>query len=134
MQKDLDAEYFNKIPGLKPNYVKNILGQLEKFEEENKYTDSQLSIKLLSENFGTNYVYLSKLINEYKGKNFNVYINDLRLEYAVELLKNKRYLNVDIKDLSALAGFSTPYNFSSNFVRKYKIKPSYFIKLLKEKA
>ena len=88
----------------------------------------------INNNFGTNYVYLSKIINEYRGKNFNIYINDLRLEYAINLLKDKKHLDLDIKELSAISGFAIPNNFSSNFIRKYKIKPSYFIKSLKEKS
>lgn len=131
-ENSFDAEYHNKIPGLKPLFVYNILNQLKAFEEEKRFTDSQLSIKLLSENFGTNYVYLSKIINEYRGTNFNIYINDLRLDYAVDLLKDKKYLDYDIKKLACISGFATANSFSSNFVRKFKIKPSYFIKLLRE--
>ncbi len=134
LETDFDAEYYNKISGLKPLFVQGILDQLEAFEKEERYTDSQLSLKMLSENFGTNYVYLSKVINEYRGNNFNVYINDLRLEFAINLLKDKKNLDLDIKDLATLSGFSTANSFSSNFVRKYKIKPSYFIKLLKDKS
>ncbi|MFC6268928.1 helix-turn-helix domain-containing protein [Frigoriflavimonas asaccharolytica] len=129
-----EIEFYNKILSIKPNMVKKILTKLEKFEEENKFTDAQLSIKSLSEDFGTNYVYLSKIVNVYRGNNFNIYINDLRLEYAIELLKEKKYLYLDIKELAAISGFSTPNSFSSNFVRKFKMKPSYFIKLLKNKV
>ena len=132
-ENDVDTEYYNRITGLKPFFVKKMLDKLTEFELNHGYTDSQISIKLLSENFGTNYVYLSKIINEYRGKNFNIYINDLRLEYAIHLLKDRKYLDYDIKELSAISGFATPNNFSSNFIRKYKIKPSYFIKSLKNK-
>lgn len=130
-QKSVDEDYYDKIDGLKAKHVMKILKQLKEFEEKFEFKDSQLSIKLLSERFGTNYVYLSKVINEYRGKNFNIYINDLRLEYVVNLLKDKKYFDLDIKELSAISGFATANNFSSNFVRKYKIKPSYFIKSLK---
>ena len=61
--------------------------QLEKFEEEPRFTDNQMSLRLLSEEFNTNIPYLSKIINVYKEKIFNYYINDLRIDYIIELLK-----------------------------------------------
>ena len=128
-----ELEFYNKIPGLNPILVQNILQQLEKFEEELRFTDNQMSLRLLSEEFNTNIPYLSKIINVYKGKNFNYYINDLRIDYIIELLKNDAtYLNYDIKNLASLAGFTNAVNFSDNFQRKFEIKPSYFIKMMKE--
>ena len=128
-----ELEFYNKIPGLNPILVQNILQQLEKFEEELRFTDNQMSLRLLSEEFNTNIPYLSKIINVYKGKNFNYYINDLRIDYIIELLKNDAtYLNYDIKNLATLAGFTNAVNFSDNFQRKFEIKPSYFIKMMKE--
>ena len=128
-----DYNYYNKIPGLNPNFIENILNQLEYFENENKFLDTQISQRLLSESFNTNATYLSKIINVYKGKTFNIYINDLRLDYILELLKNDlKYLNMDVKELARLSGFSNTENFSDNFQRKFKIKPSTFIKMMKE--
>ena len=128
-----ELEFYNKIPGLNPILVQNILQQLEKFEEELRFTDNQMSLRLLSEEFNTNIPYLSKIINVYKGKNFNYYINDLRIDYIIELLKNDAtYLNYDIKNLASLAGFTNAEAFSDNFQRKFEIKPSFFIKMMKE--
>ncbi|GGP01612.1 hypothetical protein GCM10010992_02690 [Cloacibacterium rupense] len=132
-EASFDYNYFNKIQGLNPNFVERILNQLEDFENENKFLDTQISQRLLSESFNTNATYLSKIINVYKGKTFNIYINDLRLDYILEFLKNDyKYLNMDIKELSRLSGFSNTENFSDNFQRKFKMKPSIFIKMMKE--
>ena len=118
--------YWNRYNSLQKKYK-------EKFEEELRFTDNQMSLRLLSEEFNTNIPYLSKIINVYKGKNFNYYINDLRIDYIIELLKNDAtYLNYDIKNLASLAGFTNAVNFSDNFQRKFEIKPSFFIKMMKE--
>ena len=128
-----ELEFYNKIQGLNPIFVQNILQQLEVFENENKFTDNQISIRLLSEELDTNIPYLSKIINVYKGKNFNQYINDLRIDYIINILKSDAtFLNYDIKDLATMGGFMSAINFSDNFQRKYEIKPSYFIKMMKE--
>lgn len=131
---EFNYEFYNKIPGLNPVFVENILNQLEIFENENKFLDSQVSQKLLSENFGTNSTYFSKIINTYKGKNFTLYINDLRLDYIIEHLRSDvKYINKDVKELATIAGFSNAENFSDNFRRKFNLKPSVFIKILKDK-
>lgn len=127
-----DYDYYNKIPGLNPIFVENILNQLEDFENENKFLDPQISQKLLSEELGTNSTYFSKIINTYKGKNFTLYINDLRLDYIIDHLQNDvKYINMDVKELASIAGFSSTENFSDNFRRKFDLKPSVFIKMMK---
>ncbi|WP_027377964.1 helix-turn-helix domain-containing protein [Kaistella palustris] len=129
-----DYEFYNKIAGLNPLFVENILEQLEIFEKENRFLDQQISQKSLSEELGTNSTYFSKIINTYKGKNFTLYINDLRLDYIIDHLKNDvKYINMDVKELAARAGFSSAENFSAHFRRKFDLKPSVFIKMLKDK-
>lgn len=133
-QQKTDYEFYNKIAGLNPLFVENILKQLEIFENENKYLDTQISQKSLSEELGTNSTYFSKIINTYKGKNFALYISDLRLNYIIDHLKSDvKYLNMDVKELAAIAGFSSAENFSANFSRKFDLKPSVFIKMMKDK-
>ena len=127
VEKSQDGEWFGYFIEIED------FAQLEEFENDNKFLDTQISQRLLSENFSTNATYLSKIINVYKGKTFNIYINDLRLDYIIEFLKNDvKYLNMDVKELARLSGFSNTENFSDNFQRKFKIKPSYFIKMMKE--
>ena len=132
-ENSFDLEFYNKIPGLNPLIVENILNKLEHFEKENKFLDNQVSKTLLSEILNTNPTYLSRIINVYKGKNVSIYINDLRLEYIIDLMKNDaKYLNMDVKELALLSGFTNTQNFSDNFQRKFEIKPSFFIKMMKE--
>ena len=122
-----------KIAGLSESTVAYILEQLEIFEKEQQFLDSKITQKLLSEKLGTNPTYLSKIINAYKEKNFSNYLNDLRLEYIVELLKTEhQFLEKEIKELANIAGFKNAEAFSDNFQRKFGIKPSYFIKMMKE--
>ncbi|WP_193812366.1 helix-turn-helix domain-containing protein [Kaistella flava (ex Peng et al. 2021)] len=134
LKRDFDYDFYNKIPGLNPVFVETILKQLEIFENENKFLDSQVSQKMLSEELGTNSTYFSKIINTYKGKNFALYISDLRLDYIIDHLKNDvKYINKDVKELAMIAGFSSTENFSDNFRRKFDLKPSVFIKMMKDK-
>ena len=59
---------------------------------------------------------MSKIINVYKQKNFNNYINDLKLEYILEKLKtDTTFLNKDVKELANISGFNNAEGFSDNF-------------------
>ncbi|KGO78934.1 hypothetical protein Q763_16225, partial [Flavobacterium beibuense F44-8] len=68
--------------------VFKILKGLETFEHKEEYLGIGLTQSLLAEELDTNTTYLSKVINHYKGKNFNSYLNELRVNHAVSLLKN----------------------------------------------
>lgn len=132
--ESFDFDYYNKISGLNPAFVQKILNQMKHFEESEEYLNPMLTQKHLIEKFETNSTYFSKIINTYKGKNFTNYVNDLRLEYIVNLMKNdSTYLTLDVKELSRICGFGNTESFSDNFQKKYHLKPSYFIKMMQEK-
>lgn len=68
-------------------------------------------------------------MNEYKGKNFTNYINDLRIEYFIkEYKKNPKYSKYTIKFLGEEMGFNNAQSFSKAFLKKTGIKLSVFIK------
>ncbi|GGP06764.1 hypothetical protein GCM10010992_27860 [Cloacibacterium rupense] len=123
----------SKIPGLSPATIDYVLNKLDTFENENQFLNPKITLKSLCEEFNTNSGYLSRIINVYKQKNFTQYINDLRLDYIIEKMKtNKKYLSIEIKELASEAGFGNAESFSDNFQRKFKMKPSIFIKMMKE--
>ena len=52
----------------------------------------------------------------------------------LEVFQNDmKYINMDVKDLATIAGFSSAENFSDHFRRKFELKPSVFIKMMKDK-
>ena len=124
---------YSKISGLSASTIDSILNKLEVFESENQFLNPKITQKTLSEELKTNPSYLSKIINVYKEKNFTQYINDLRLDYILERLKtDEELLQIDVKEIANEAAFSSAESFSDNFQRKFQIKPSYFIKMMKE--
>ncbi len=119
--------------GISDDIVQSIVGHLEKFEESDGFLKPNITIGSLSKKFNTNSKYLSKVINTYKGKNFSLYINELRVDYVVEKLKvDKKFRNYTIKAVSAEIGFNTTEAFSKAFHKKTGIYPSYFIKKLEQ--
>jgi YesN/AraC family two-component response regulator len=110
-----------------------ILKLLAKFEVKKQYLNKETSLANLAVKLKTNTVYLSDVINNHKQKNFNSYINDLRIDYISKELYNDPKLSAyKIKYLAELAGFSSHSLFSSVFKKTTGIAPSVYIKLCLE--
>src|SRR5690606_332437 len=77
-----------------------LLHKLDRFEAGKKFTNPDMSIALLAAQFDTNTKYLSEVINRQKGKNFNSYINELRINYIIEKLRTESvYFNYKVSYL-----------------------------------
>ncbi|WP_300671473.1 helix-turn-helix domain-containing protein [Soonwooa sp.] len=111
---------------------KEILDKLTLFENSDFYLNKDLSLAVLASHLDTNVKYLSDVINNYKGKNFNAYINELRINYIVSLLEeDPAYLNYKVSYLADKAGFSSHSLFAAVFKTVTGISPNTFIKQLK---
>jgi len=117
--------------GISPEISDDILIRLAMFQENKQYLSQAISLNELSKTFETNSTYLSRVINIKKGKNFSQYINDLRIDYAVEELKeNKTFRKYTIKAIANECGFKSAESFSKSFYKKHGIYPSYYLKQL----
>ncbi|MFK7747524.1 MAG: helix-turn-helix domain-containing protein [Kordia sp.] len=115
--------------------VTEILKELELFEQGEKYLKAHVSLKEVTKIVNTNSKYLSKIINTYKGKNFTAYINDLRIDYLINHIQhNTKYQKYTIRAISEEIGFSNPESFSRAFQKKTGLKPSYFIRKIRENS
>lgn len=111
-----------------------ILEKLSKFENSHRFTNQKLSISTLAVQLKTNTTYLSEIINRHKGKNFNTYINELRINYICELiLQNPEYLNYKISYLAEACGFKSHSVFATVFKNITGISPSTFLRQAKKR-
>lgn len=119
--------------GISSEIISDILVRLEKFEKEKEYLSQTISLNEMAKTFETNSTYLSKVINIKKGKNFSQYINDLRIDFAVEELKeNSTFRKYTIKAIANECGFKSAESFSKSFYKKHGIYPSYYLKQLQQ--
>jgi len=113
---------------IKAEVIASILKHLQKFESHNKYLQKELTAVKLAETFSTNHKYLSKVILLHSGKKFSDYVNDLRIDYIINLLKEEpQYRKYSNKALAEEAGFSTTQHFTNAFLKRAQISPSFFI-------
>ncbi|MBO9592639.1 MAG: helix-turn-helix domain-containing protein [Niabella sp.] len=111
-----------------------LLKGLEDFETSDLFLDGGLSLSSLATRLSTNTKYLSYLIKQHKKTDFNGYINELRVNYVIEKLKNHPdWRSYKISSLAAAAGFSSHSQFAAIFKSFTGLSPSLFIRYLDKK-
>lgn len=106
----------------------DILRKLDKFEKNNDYLNSSLSLMSLAKKFNTNSSYLSRVLNSSKSINFSKYLNDLRIDYAVNQIKNDAvFRKYTIEAIASECGYNNSASFSRSFYKKTGLHPSYFV-------
>lgn len=109
--------------------ITSLLHSLEKYESKFEFLNPKTSLSFVAKKLNTNTNYLSKIINTHKGKSFTNYITELRINYALQRIKNdKVFRSFSIKGIAEELGFKSEGSFSRAFKQQTGIYPSYFIK------
>jgi AraC-like DNA-binding protein len=110
-----------------------LLKKLERFENSTRFTNKDFSLAVLASQFDTNTKYLSEVINSNFNMNFNTYINNLRIKYIVDKLKNEpNFISYKISYLAENCGFSSHSSFTTVFKSLTGISPVTYIELLRK--
>lgn len=113
----------------KRNDKTSIKDQLIEFIENN-YSDNQLTLEKTADHFKISYYYLSRMFKEQIGTNFVSYITNLRLEKAIQYLKNTEE---SIEKIALMVGFTDGNSFARSFKKNYNSTPGSYRKNMKEK-
>nr|WP_246625384.1 helix-turn-helix domain-containing protein [Edaphocola aurantiacus] len=94
-----------------------------------------MSLSYLATHINTNTKYLSRVINQHKQKDFNGYINELRVNYIiVQLNSDPVWRKYKISTLADEAGFSSHSKFATVFKSITGLSPSLFIQYLEKEV
>ncbi|AWV99918.1 helix-turn-helix domain-containing protein [Arcticibacterium luteifluviistationis] len=108
-------------------YRKRLMSFIEK---EKPFLNPNIKAKELAESLGISVNNLSQLLNQYEGKSFYQFINDLRIEEVVKLMKDKEFSNLSNEGLAYQSGFNSRSTFTKAFNQKMGISPSEYRKKL----
>ncbi|RXM51961.1 MULTISPECIES: helix-turn-helix domain-containing protein [unclassified Chryseobacterium] len=102
--------------------------ELDKYMKHNNYfTNPSIKISGLCSELKTNINYLSRAI-DYKGyKNFNQYLNSLRIKHVKDLIKKSDLTKVTLMYIYTGAGFTSQATFNRVFKQLEGITPSEYI-------
>lgn len=90
---------------------------------DKKYKDKDYSAKKLAEEIGTNTRYISAVVNTRFHCNFTSFINKYRIEEAMSLLVDKRYIDLNVADIGDMVGFANRQSFYASFYKILGITP-----------
>ncbi|WP_298900971.1 helix-turn-helix transcriptional regulator [uncultured Psychroserpens sp.] len=125
------ANFSKSTLDIKPETITKILDGLQKLEKKHYFLKSECNSTNVAKKLKTNTTYLSKVITIHYQTNFNTYINDLRINYALERLKNDSLFRLySIQSISEELGYKSPDSFTKYFKKSTGLLPSYFIKKL----
>jgi len=124
----LKRDYFevaptNVLAKKTEDHYKNLL---EIIQREKLYKNPNLNMDLLAKKTQLSSGYLSQIINQKEGKNFNDFINTYRIEEVKANLTNPKYAHYSILGIGLEAGFKSKSTFNAAFKKLTGQTPSAF--------
>lgn len=113
-----------------------LLDKLGELVEVNWFLNPEINLRRLAKKTNTNAVFISKVLNQELGQNFNQYINGVRIEYVVNKVKNKienDEIIPSVEELFIASGFTSKSTFNRHFKRVMLQTPTEYIESLYEK-
>lgn len=87
---------------------------------KDNYKDASLCLNKISDEFGISESYFSYLFKAETNQNFSEYLESIRMEQAVDLLKNS---DINISDLYLELGYNNANSFRRAFKKVYGVSP-----------
>ncbi len=111
--------------GLKDEDAAQYLSLIQSYiENDRPYLDSELTIDAISKSTGIKRHYITQILNESLGVNFNTYINNYRIRYVIEKMKDSECTEDSILALALDAGFNSKATFNRVFKNYTGLTPS----------
>ena len=88
-----------------------------------KYKDKDYSAKKLAEELGTNTRYISAVVNVRFHMNYTSFVNKFRIEEAMTILTDKRYMDLNMEEVSDMVGFANRQSFYASFYKIMNMTP-----------
>ena len=95
---------------------------LQRVIDEKMFLDPDISLVSLAETLHTNRTYLSGSIHSCFNRNFSDFINHLRIDYALELMRSS-LPDVNIKEVAMQSGYNHQQSFYRNFTQIMEMTP-----------
>lgn len=111
-----------------------LINLIKSFEKNKEYLHTDVSQTLLANQFNTNTKYITYVLRKLYDRDFNTYINELKVNHIIQLLEtDKKYRQYKISYLAEVAGYSSHSKFAAVFKKIKGCSPSEFIAALENK-
>jgi AraC-like DNA-binding protein len=115
-------------PGLDNATILQLNIRLDKIMKEDKpYLHPDFTLGELAEILGISPHKLSAFINQVTGKNFSDYLNHWRIQYCLDLIREKKATNLNLNGIAIKCGFNNRNTFSAAFKKMTGETPSAYL-------
>ena len=105
-----------------------IIKNLEKIIQKEQFLNQDFTLQFVAKKIKTNTTYLSYTVNKNYGKSFSEYINELKINYAINrLLNDKQYRKYSTQAIAESVGFKNATSFTRSFSKRTGLSPVQFI-------
>ncbi|WP_130733424.1 AraC family transcriptional regulator [Flavobacterium sp. J27] len=112
---------------------RQILNRLEKLIDKKMYLKNDFTQQFVAKKIKTNTSYLSHVVNKYYQQSFSSYLNELRINYAIEQIKNNSiFREYTTQAIAETVGFKNADSFTTSFKKKMGVTPFQFINAVKK--
>lgn len=102
--------------------------KLQKLEKSKKFLNPDYKLSSLAKKLGTNTAYLSAYFNLHLDKSFNIYLQEKRIEYLLELLEQETvYRKYTVQAIAEHIGYKSPSAFTKIFKKHTGINFSSYL-------
>ncbi|WP_461588054.1 helix-turn-helix domain-containing protein [Winogradskyella sp.] len=112
----------------KNNFLKIDESLINDIEKLKLYRNNNVTIDLIASQLGVKSIELSNGIYHFKGLSFNDFINEMRLNYFIELIGQGKHKEFTIISLATESGFNSKSTFNRYFKKRYNVTPLEYIK------
>lgn len=96
-------------------------------EKDKHYLNSNLTLKILADLLGTNTKYLSQVVNNQAGCNFQQFVNNYRVKEVKEKLTSKEYQHLTLFGIALQCGFKNKSTFYKVFKETEGMTPREYL-------
>ena len=108
---------------------RQILSMLKTLEEKKFYLRAEFNQQEVAKKLKTNTTYLSYVVNKKFEKSFSDYVNELKINYAInEMIMNPIYRKYSTQAIAESVGFKNAISFTKSFHKRTGVTPVQFIK------
>ena len=97
-----------------------MLADLDRLKYINDNLDIILTCKDIADYCNINEIYLNRLFKKHTGESLHKYIQEKKIEFCMELLKNK---DLSLNTISDILGFPNEYYFNTYFKKAVGLPP-----------
>jgi AraC-like DNA-binding protein len=116
---------------LRQELIDTLKKGLKRIEKTEYFLRKECTQVTVAKKLKTNTAYLSKFMNSQYGFGFNTYLNNLRIHYAIQRLKNdKIFRSYTVQAISEELGYKSSNTFTKAFKKETGLLPSYYIREL----